>query len=198
MKMLSRIIKMMKLRMCRAMMKMTKPRMCVMMMKMLVMVTKMMKLRCTMMTKMMPVVKEKTKLRECKLMMKMLPMVPLMRMKCYLKTCRAMRQKNIVLMLTLLLGQQQSQTRASDDLAASIAAVKDTKAAEEISLTSEVAKVRVEEYDSESTLRRCAKTEISRRQALGAPVSKVNSKLGTKTKDPLQKGAITRKEDSKK
>jgi len=83
-------------------------------------------------------------------------------------------------------------------LAASIAAVKDTKAAEEISLTSEVAKVRVEEYDSESTLRRCAKTEISRRQALGAPVSKVNSKLGTKTKDPLQKGAITRKEDSKK
>jgi hypothetical protein len=53
-----------------------------------------------------------------------------------------------------------------DELAACNAADEDTKAAEEVPLSSEVAKAKVEEYDSESTLIRQAKMEISRRQAL--------------------------------
>jgi hypothetical protein len=51
-------------------------------------------------------------------------------------------------------------------LAASNADDEDTKAAEEVALMSEVAKVGVEEHESESTLSRRAKMEISRRQAL--------------------------------
>ncbi len=53
-----------------------------------------------------------------------------------------------------------------DELAACNAADEDTKAAEEVPLSSEVTKARMEEYDSESTLSRLPKIEISRRQSL--------------------------------
>jgi ribosomal protein S8E len=144
----------------------------------------------------------------------------IMMMTSYLKECKAMRLMklmrpmlmNMVMMMRSNLNgdsveygtetktEPEEHGNEAENLTSGNEIDESTKEAEEVAVRSEVTKIRAEEYDSESTLSRGAKMEISSREALLSQVHqaiKVKSMLGTNFKDPLQKDDIARLEDSK-